>query len=154
MKMMRREVSLRNHAGGRKGVPVRCLSVTGQGGMQKGQTLIEVVITLALIAIIIPTMFSALSAAITSADRVRDRSVVLELAQSQMESIQGQEFRPGGGYDLISHPAGYAVRVEIIPAADYYYPDGAPAEKIIQRVIITVTGHHGSLQLEGYKVKR
>lgn len=135
--MMRREISLRNHAGG-----------------QKGQTLIEVVITLALIAIIIPTMFAALSAAITSADRVRDRSIMLELTQDQIESIQGQAFRPAGDYDLISLPMGYVIEVQVAPAARFLYPDGTPAEEIIQRIRITLTGPRGSLQLEGYKVKR
>jgi prepilin-type N-terminal cleavage/methylation domain-containing protein len=116
---------------------------------QKGQTLIEVVVTLALIAILIPTMFAALSAAITSADRIRDRSIVLELAQSQMESIQGQEFQPGRGYDIIPHPAGFDVDV-VIDCVERC-PRG---EVILQRVTITVTGRHGSLQLEGYKVRR
>jgi prepilin-type N-terminal cleavage/methylation domain-containing protein len=129
----RRENSLRNHAGG-----------------QKGQTLIEIVVTLALIAIIIPTMFAALSAAITSADRIRDRSIVLELAQSQMESIQGQEFRPGGGYELIPHPPGFDVEVYVIDRVERC-PGG---EVILQRVIITVTGRRGSLTLEGFKVRR
>ena len=134
---MRREMSLRNH-----------------GGKQKGQTLIEVVIALALIAIIMPATFTALSAAITSADRVRDRSLMLELIQAQMESIQGQEFCPDGDYDRISLPAGYVMEVEVAPAARYLYPDGTPAEVIIQRITITLTGRHRSLEMEGYKVKR
>ena len=133
MEMIRRQISLRNYAGG-----------------EKGQTLIEVVVALALIAIIIPTMFTALSVAITSADRVRDRSVVLEIAQSQMESIQGQEFRPGGGYDIISHPAGFDIHINVIDGVERC-PGG---DVILQRVIITVTGHHDSLRLEGYKVRR
>jgi len=130
------------------------ISLRNQAGGQKGQTLIEVVVTLALIAIIIPAMFSALSAAITSADRVRDRSIMLELIQSQMESIQGQEFRPAGDYALISLPTGFIIEVEVAPAVRYLYPDGSPAGAIIQRIRITLTGHHGSLTLEGFKVKR
>jgi prepilin-type N-terminal cleavage/methylation domain-containing protein len=128
----RRENSLRKHAGG-----------------QKGQTLIEIVVTLALIAILIPTMFAALSAAITSADRIRDRSIVLELAQSQMESIQGQEFRPGGGYDIISHPEDFEISIGV--EAIERCPGG---EVILQQITITVTGRHGSLTLEGFKVRR
>jgi type II secretory pathway pseudopilin PulG len=128
----RRENSLRNHAGG-----------------QKGQTLIEVVVTLASIAIMIPTMFAALSAGITSADRIRDRSIVLELAQSQMESVQGQDFRCGG-YELIPHPAGYGIDVYVIDGVERY-PGG---EVILQRITITVTGRRGSLTLEGFKVRR
>jgi len=128
----------------------RRLSFCNYAGGQKGQTLIEVVVALALIAIIIPAMFTALSAAITSADRIRDRSVVLEIAQSQMESIQGQEWRPGGGYDLILHPRGFDILVYVIDGVERC-PGG---EVILQRVIITVTGHHDSLRLEGYKVRR
>ncbi|MBT9162634.1 MAG: hypothetical protein DDT27_01193 [Dehalococcoidia bacterium] len=125
-----------------------------QGRGQKGQTLIEVLIAVALIAIIMPAIFTALSAALGSADRVRDRSLVLELVQSQMESIQGQEYRSDGNYRLVSTPPGYAIAVKATPAASYQYPDGSPTEETIQQITITVTGRHSSLTLEGYKVKR
>ncbi|MBT9165606.1 MAG: hypothetical protein DDT25_00260 [Chloroflexi bacterium] len=131
----------------------REMNLRKHGGKQKGQTLIEVVVALALIALIIPATFTALSAAITSADRVRDRSVMLELIQAQMESIQGQEFRPGGDYDVISLPVGFAIEVEVVPVP-LFYPDGTPAEVIIQRITITLTGRHRSLEMEGYKVRR
>ncbi len=125
------------------------MSLGNHGGEEKGQTLIEVVVTLALVAIIIPTMFMSLSGALTSADRIRDRSIVLELAQAQMESIQGQEFRPGGDYDIISHPEDFEISIGL--EAIERCPGG---EVILQQITITVTGRHDSLTMEGLKVKR
>ncbi|MCD5413048.1 prepilin-type N-terminal cleavage/methylation domain-containing protein [Dehalococcoidia bacterium] len=128
--------------------------VPNRGTRQKGQTLIEIMVALALAAIIMPAIFTAVSLTLTSADRIRDRSVMMELAQSQMESIQGQEFRPHGDYHIIALPEGYAMEIKVRPAASFFYPDGSPAAEIIQRVTITLSSRQSSFTLEGYKVKR
>ena len=119
--------------------------------------MLETVIALALIAVVLPTLLNSLASAIGMTDDVYDRSVLLELAQGQMEDIQRQSYQENAGnYTLILAPTGYSIALSATPAANYVYPSplSSAAQQTVQLVTVTVTGVRGNLSLEAYKVRR
>ena len=127
------------------------------GGREGGAVLLETVIALALIAVVLPTLLNSLASAIGMTDDVYDRSVLLELAQGQMEDIQRQSYQENAGnYTLILAPTGYSIALSATPAANYVYPSplSSAAQQTVQLVTVTVTGVRGNLSLEAYKVRR
>ena len=126
-------------------------------GSQSGMSLVEVVVALALIALVVPAILLGLSTASRGTDQAYERSLLLELAQSQMEDIQQQPYQENAAdYTLISTPQGYQIEVSATPAVTYTYPapKSTNTEETVQLVTVTVTGVRGSLELQGYKVRR
>lgn len=120
----------------------------------KGQSLIEVIIALALVAMAVPAVFTAISAMSKSTVCLSDHSVRLELTQSQLEYIQAQEYQHDAqDYRLIEFPQGYTVALKSSIVATYKYPDGKKAPGEVQQISITVTGRHGTTELQGYKAE-
>ena len=125
--------------------------------MPRGQALLEVVIVLAIMALVVPAFFTGLSTVIRGADWVQDRALMFELAQSQLEAIQRQDYHENAqDYSLITVPEGYTIQIAVSPAATYTYaaPKLTPTQETVQRVRVTVTGLHGSLEVSGYKVRQ
>jgi len=123
----------------------------------KGNTLIETVLVLGLAALVLPAVFTGISSLTINADHAYDRSVLFELAQSQMEEVQRQAYQEdGSAYTVISAPSGYSIVVSTSPALNYYYPAPslAATSQTVQLVSVTVTGIRGNLILDGYKVRR
>ncbi len=120
----------------------------------KGQTLIEVIIALAFVAIAVPVIFTTISTTVRSTDHLSDHSIRLELAQSQMESIKSQRYQESAKeYDIISVPDGYEIALETSSITRYEYPEDVTAPATVQRITVTVTGRHGETELEGFKTK-
>lgn len=123
---------------------------------EKGASLIEVLIALALLGIVIVPLLQGLSAAINSSDHARDRATMFSLAQSQIESIQKQTFSASGSYSIISPvPSGYTVEiVNVSVPVSYYYPatTPTPVPTVIQSITVRVSGDYGAVELVGYKV--
>ncbi|MBI2853974.1 MAG: hypothetical protein HYX87_03520 [Chloroflexi bacterium] len=123
----------------------------------RGNTLIEAVIVLGLVALVIPAVLGGLSSLTTNADHAYDRSVLFELAQSQMEEVQRQGYQEdAANYTLISAPSGYSIAVSASPAVNYTYPAPslAATQQTVQLVTVTATGVRGNLSLNAYKVRR
>ncbi len=123
---------------------------------QQGFTLLEIVIALALIGIIIPLVLGGLSLITQATDRVYDRSVLFELAQSQLESIESQPYSVNAsGYTLISPSAGYSLQVTTTPAVTYTYaaPLSISTNETVQLVTVTVTGVRGNMIVSRYRVR-
>ena len=123
---------------------------------QRGVTLLEVIVTLALISIIMPLVLGGLSAIMKSTDRVYDRSVLFEIAQSQLESIESQPYSENPtGYALISPPEGYSIQVAASPAIIYTYaaPKSTATEETVQLVTVTVNGVRGDMVVSRYRVR-
>ena len=119
-------------------------------------TLLEVIIALALIGLIVPLVLGGLSAITTSTDRVYDRSVLFEIAQSQLESIESQPYSENPtGYALISPPEGYSIQVAASPAIIYTYaaPKSTATEETVQLVTVTVNGVRGDMVVSRYRVR-
>lgn len=124
---------------------------------KKGNILLETVVVLGVVAMVMPAALGGLSTLSTNADNAYDRSVLFELAQSQMEEVQRQGYQESAaGYTLITAPSGYSVSVSASPAVGYTYPSPslAATQETVQLVTVTVTGVRGDLNISGYKVRR
>lgn len=122
-------------------------------GRARGQSLLEVIIALALVGIAIPAVLTAFSTMLKSTAHLTDHAQRLELAQSQMEYIQAQEYMASAqDYFLINAPDGYSIEITSSVISSYRYPDGRQAPGGVQQIDITVTGHYGATELEGYKI--
>ncbi len=124
---------------------------------KKGNILLETVVVLGVVAMVMPAALGGLSTLSTNADNAYDRSVLFELAQSQMEEVQRQGYQvSAAGYTLITAPSGYSISVSASPAIGYTYPSPslAATQETVQLVTVTVTGVRGDLDISGYKVRR
>lgn len=122
-------------------------------GRARGQSLIEVIIALALVGMAIPAVFTAFSTMIKSADRLADHAQRLELAQSQLEYIQAQDYTTDSqGYFLIDAPERFSIEVASSVISSYRHPNGKQAPGGVQQIDVTVTGHYGATNLQGYKI--
>lgn len=123
---------------------------------QKGLTIIEVIVGLVLVGLIVPLVLGGLSFVMKSTDRVYDRSVLFEIAQSQLEAIESQPYSENAsGYALISPPAGYSIQVAASPAVIYTYaaPKSTPTEETVQLVTVTINGVRGDMVVSRYRVR-
>ncbi len=124
---------------------------------QRGATLLETVVGLGLVAIVLPPLLSGLASAVGISDNAYDRSVLFELAQSQMEEVQRQAYQESAAnYTLITAPEGYSISVSASPAITYTYPapKSTASPQTAQVVTVTVGGVRGDLTLQAYKVRR
>ncbi len=123
---------------------------------QKGLTLLEVVVALALIGLVVPLVLTGLSVITRDSDRVYDRSVLFEIAQSQLESVESQPYSENAsGYTLITAPAGYTIQLATSPAVTYVYaaPLQTTTEETVQLVTVTVNGVRGNMVVSRYRVR-
>ena len=119
---------------------------------EKGFSLIEVVIALALLGIIGVALLSGLATASKCIYIADERATAESLARSQMESVKEQTYRVVGSYAIIDpstlgYPASYAIDLAVDPLAGVL---GG-----IQEITVTVS-HYGNviITLENYKVNR
>jgi len=135
---------------------------------EKGLTLIEVIIAVALLGIIVVAFFGALSTASKALFIADEQATAESLARSQMEYVKSQSYReaPLGGQaiytKLLQIPGGYTiwsvnrdgetediVGVPWDPEGNHSVAEGVGLQKI--RLVIK---HHGKevIKLEDYKV--
>jgi len=112
---------------------------------EKGFSLIEVLISLALIGIIAVAFLSSLATASNVTLTTDVNETAKNLAEMQMEYIKGQGY--ASSYTPASIPSDYANYVATINAESLQNSN-------IQRITVTIQ-HQGKtvMQLEGYKVK-
>lgn len=123
---------------------------------QQGLTLLEVIIALAIIGLIVPLVLGSLSAITMSTDRVYDRSVLFELAQSQLEDIESQPYSDNAsGYTLVPIPEGYSITLTTLSLVTYVYgsPKSTATEETIQLVTVNVTGVQGNMVVNRYRLR-
>lgn len=118
---------------------------------ERGMTLVEVLVALAILAAVAGVFLTAISTT-SKAVMVGQEHVNAEsLAKSQMESIQQQNYHEDLQYDKITQiPTTYAIDINVVlldPRMDQQGDD-----QDLQKIIITVT-HLGKtvFTLEGYK---
>jgi prepilin-type N-terminal cleavage/methylation domain-containing protein len=121
---------------------------------EKGFSLIEVIIAIAILGIIGVAFFSGLGTASRVTYTADERATAENLARSQMEYVKEQPYLVGGGYDeidLSEYPASYDIDVIANPLAG--------ALSGIQEIVVQVY-HQGTdpedlvFELRDYKVDR
>ncbi|MBT9160476.1 MAG: hypothetical protein DDT26_01763 [Dehalococcoidia bacterium] len=145
---------------------------------ERGFSLIEVLVALALLGIVAAAFLMALSTASRALFVADERATAESLARSQMEYVKMQGYKTDfpdrvATYDRITGiPAGYSIwsvdrtggRVEAITATDsiigvpwnpHANPPAVTDDKGLQRIKLIIK-HHGRevITLEGFKVKR
>ncbi|MDO8691914.1 MAG: winged helix-turn-helix domain-containing protein, partial [Dehalococcoidia bacterium] len=123
---------------------------------QKGALLLEEVISLAIAAMLVPALLTALTTFVNNGDLYHDQVVALELGQAQVESVVKQPFQPSpASYSLISPlPDGYSLAVATGEATQYSYANNSVAPEVLQAITVTVTGRYRTLQVNGYRYRR
>jgi len=115
-------------------------------GSEKGSTLIETLVALALMGAIAATFFGALSTAPRVCFVADEQASARFLAESQMENVKKQEFSASYNVTPIpeEHP-GYAATIGVDPQRNSQ----------IQKITVNIT-HHGReiTSLECYKTNR
>lgn len=130
---------------------------------QRGQALLEVLISTIILAIVIVGLISGMQAGIWGTKRVDERTTAINLVQSQMEYVKAQPYQlyddqgnpvEGEGYSKITEdvlPAGFSLNdIEIVVSnlGNQTYPEAT------QQVTITVTCDvNNTVTLSGYKRK-
>ena len=124
---------------------------------QSGFTLVEVLVSIALLGVLVAGLALGLSTTLNVLLRNDVRETAKNLAETQMEFVKKQAFSPGSGtsvYTSAPIPAAqsaYAVSINVIDGANL-----TPArDGYLQEIIITVTGPKNiiHLSLTGYKVQ-
>jgi prepilin-type N-terminal cleavage/methylation domain-containing protein len=119
-------------------------------GSSRGVTLIEVLVALALFAIIGIAFAGGLGTASRAVFTADVRTNAESLARSQMEYVKTQDYDSAGNYTLLDLPeyedAGYLATLD---------PPPLVLEEGLQKITVTIS-HEGRqvIALEGYKVNR
>ena len=117
---------------------------------KKGMTLIEMIIAVAIMAIVFGGIMQGLNASILATQRDSEINSALHLAQSQMEHIKALPYDDQAPfeYDIITDiPEGYDIEVTVEPT----YDDGIQG---MQSVTVTVSYQGKSTILHAYKINR
>ena len=121
---------------------------------ENGFSLIEVVISIAILGILVVGILSALGTGFKVLSQTDERETAKNLLEGQMESIAQQSYRADGQYTLTVPPeySGYTLRLE--PAVDTLSSDNDTAH--LQKITIVATHTVGGKQysLVDYKVSR
>jgi prepilin-type N-terminal cleavage/methylation domain-containing protein len=111
---------------------------------EKGFTLIETVVALALMSIICVSFLSGLATTSSSRALAEERVSAKILAEAQMENVKKQAYTDN--YTLIN-PDGYDGYSTNLTVEDFYYN--------LQKITVTIYHHDDEVfTLESFKVKR
>jgi prepilin-type N-terminal cleavage/methylation domain-containing protein len=119
-----------------------------QKNNQKGFSLVEVLVAIAILGLIASAFIGSLSTGAIATRLQGEDLTARNLAQSQMEKLKAAVYdNDGATYSSISTPSGYSISISANPAI---YTDTN-----IQKLTVTVS-HNGSavFSLEDYKVNR
>lgn len=125
---------------------------------QRGFTLIETIIALAIVGTAVIAVVAAIGQGAKASARGRESVVLLQLARAQIETIQQYPYQTNpANYPLISPvPDGYSVSfTSTDPGTTYTYPSPAPTVITgpVQQISVTTTGDFGEMEITFYKVR-
>jgi len=122
-------------------------------GNQKGVSLLEVAISIALLGIITVTIFTALRGSTTALITADKRTTAESLARSEMEYLKNLPYS-SGNYTLQSVPAEYSGYTITNPLVPVPVSDTSGPRVGLQKITISV--YYKGLEvltLEGYKAR-
>jgi prepilin-type N-terminal cleavage/methylation domain-containing protein len=136
----------------------------GQGRFQRGTTLVEVLIALAIMSTVGASLFYALNVGIIGVNSVSEERTAMDIARSQLEYVKTQNHEQvkaiySGDNDdadgieedrIVQHSpdADYDIEVDVVEKDITDPPDGIPDCLLIT---ITVSYSDKSVELSGYK---
>ena len=124
---------------------------------QRGFTLIETMVSVALLAVIVVSILSAFSAATIAATRHQQLTKLDVLTRSDAEYIKSQTYSTTGAYTNLSS-AGYSFSFQVLnyavgPPVTFAAAPANP-DSGLQELVLTVSGPNGSSeQLDFMKVQ-
>lgn len=125
---------------------------------ETGFTLVEAVISIALIGIIGAALYMGLGTASTVLLNTDARETAKNLAETQMEYIKSQNYVSGSGSEVyVKAPippeqSGYVASIEVKTGSDVNSFNPVRDDNL-QKIIVTVSGAGITYSLEGYKTK-
>jgi len=130
-------------------------------GAERGVTLVETLVALALMGIIAAAFLGGLATVSKATFIVDEQAMAENLARSQMESVKSQSYisyaNPDhGNYGLITAPDGYSVEITVVPVdPNTGQPLPSGQDNGMQK-ITAIVKHQGKqvITFESYKVNR
>lgn len=121
-----------------------------------GTTLLETVVAMAVTLVAVPIVFTGTVVVIRATDKADDRAFLIEMGQSQMESILQQPYQENAAnYQLISDlAAGYTVTISASQPVTYTLPNLQAPQEVLQQITVTVVGKSTFYELSRYKLRR
>ncbi|MCL5074500.1 MAG: hypothetical protein M1136_02450 [Chloroflexi bacterium] len=113
---------------------------------EKGETIAEVLVALAFVAIIILPLLNAMSGSALATRLSDEKAIAANIARSQIEYIKNQTYNSTPtAYSLVATPPDYAVDITT----------STTVSTDLQKIVVRVS-HYGKviLTLEDYKVNR
>jgi len=127
------------------------IKIRTQSGMkERGSSLIETLVALAILGTIAVCFLSAISSALMQSGKISGYCTAENLARNQVEDIRSMQYSINNSYPItVSEPPGYETVVNVTNISPVDYPD------TIQTVVVKVFRSEVKLfEIETFKVNR